>query len=123
MKPIHDSSKLVAERPASNDQEANEKLNAILDRKIKSSKVAGNKLAPLSIDFRGNQEMPPWVRELLDAHLAIEQEDAKSAGSLGFMARALVIATMLLAPTEYFPPVPTEYFPGSRANLFEAGCG
>ena len=32
--------------------------------------------------------------EVIDAQLAIESEDAKSAGSLGFMARALVLATM-----------------------------
>ena len=48
----------------------------------------------LSFDFRSGQPIPAWVREVIDAHLAIEQEDAKSAGALGFMSRALVIATM-----------------------------
>jgi hypothetical protein len=38
--------------------------------------------------------MPESMREAINAHLAIEAEDAKSAGALGFMARALVIATM-----------------------------
>lgn len=51
------------------------------------------RLKDLQIDYRtGN--MPEWVREVIDAHLAIESEDARSAGQLGFMARALVIATM-----------------------------
>lgn len=45
------------------------------------------------IDYR-SKEMPAWVREVIEAHLAIQAEDAKSAGALGFMARALVIATM-----------------------------
>lgn len=48
----------------------------------------------LTFDFRSGQPIPAWVREVIDAHLAIEQEDAKSAGTLGFMSRALVIATM-----------------------------
>lgn len=39
-------------------------------------------------------QTPAWVREAIEASLAIEAEDAKSAGALGFMARALVIATM-----------------------------
>ncbi|MRK19117.1 replication protein RepA [Pseudomonas sp. JG-B] len=47
----------------------------------------------VDIDFRKGQ-MPGWVKEVIDAHLAMEDEDAKSAGALGFMARALVIATM-----------------------------
>lgn len=48
----------------------------------------------LTFDFRSGQPIPAWVREVIDTHLAIEAEDAKSAGSLGFMARALIIATM-----------------------------
>lgn len=47
----------------------------------------------LDIDFRSGK-MPGWVREVMETHLAIENEDAKSAGALGFMARALVLATM-----------------------------
>ncbi|MDD5037601.1 MAG: replication protein RepA [Methylococcaceae bacterium] len=46
------------------------------------------------IDFRSPKPTPAWVREAIETHLAIEAEDAKSAGTLGFMARALVIATM-----------------------------
>ena len=45
------------------------------------------------IDYR-SQSMPTWVRDVIAAHLAIDSQDAKAAGALGFMARALVIATM-----------------------------
>jgi len=48
----------------------------------------------LSLDYRSDKPLPDWVREVIDTALAIEVEDAKSAGALGFMARALVIATM-----------------------------
>lgn len=48
---------------------------------------------PADISYRSGP-VPPWVREVIEAHLAIEAEDAKSAGALGFMTRALVIATM-----------------------------
>lgn len=48
----------------------------------------------LSLDFRSKKEMPAWVREVIEEHLSIEAQDAKSAGALGFMSRALVIATM-----------------------------
>lgn len=45
------------------------------------------------IDYR-HDEIPSHVRELIDTHLAIESEEAKKAGALGFMARAFTIATM-----------------------------
>lgn len=54
-----------------------------------SKKVA----APVAVDYR-RDEVPGWVREVIETGLAIEQEDARSAGSLGFMTRALVSATM-----------------------------
>ncbi|PTR05619.1 RepA protein [Nitrosospira sp. Nsp5] len=47
----------------------------------------------LDIDYRAGA-VPLWVKEVIETHLAIETEDAKSAGTLGYMARALVIATM-----------------------------
>ena len=50
------------------------------------------KIVPV-YDYR-NGDIPDRVRDLIDAHLAIEQEDAKSAGSLGFMTRSLAIATL-----------------------------
>ena len=39
-------------------------------------------------------ETPQWGRALIEAQLAIDAEDAAQAGQLGFMARAMVIATM-----------------------------
>lgn len=47
----------------------------------------------VAIDYK-RDEVPAWVREVIETGLAIEQEDARSAGSLGFMTRALVSATM-----------------------------
>lgn len=57
------------------------------DRRIQLRQVQAE------IDYLAGK-VPAWVQEVIEAHLAIEKEDAKSAGSLGFMARALVIATM-----------------------------
>lgn len=48
----------------------------------------------VTLDYRNTAPLPAWVKEVIDAQLEIEAEDAKSAGTLGFMARALVIATM-----------------------------
>lgn len=48
----------------------------------------------LALDYRSDKPMPEWVREVIETSLLIEAEDAKSAGALGFMARALVLATM-----------------------------
>lgn len=41
-----------------------------------------------------NKPIPSWLPELIDAHLQIEAEAAKSAGKLGFVARSLVVTTM-----------------------------
>lgn len=54
---------------------------------------SSSRLKNLTIDFRTGQ-MPDWIRDLIEVQFAIDLEDAKSAGALGFMARALVIATM-----------------------------
>ena len=43
-------------------------------------------------DFR--RGLSKGVREAIEAHLAIEAEDAKQSGNLGFMARAMVHATV-----------------------------
>ena len=56
--------------------------------------MSAPKSSQLTLNYRAGQPIPAWVREIIDAHLAIEAEDARSAGSLGFIARALVIATM-----------------------------
>jgi len=45
------------------------------------------------IDYR-TEEIPARIRDLIETHLAIEEEEAKQAGALGFMARAFTIATM-----------------------------
>ena len=52
-----------------------------------------DKTTPIEVAYRTGR-VPTWVQDAIEAHLAIESEDAKRAGSLGFMARALVIATM-----------------------------
>lgn len=49
---------------------------------------------PVSLDYRAGTPMPKWVRDVIDESFAIEAEDAKKAGALGFMARALVNATL-----------------------------
>ncbi len=48
----------------------------------------------VTIDYRRTEQIPAWVKEVIETHLAIEAEDAKSADALGFMTRALVLATM-----------------------------
>ena len=45
------------------------------------------------IDYRAGKT-PGWVEEIINTQLAIEQEDAARAGQIGYMARALVTATM-----------------------------
>ena len=53
----------------------------------------GQGLETLQLDYR-YEPIPDHVREIIDTHLAIEAEDAKTAGQLGFMTRALAMATM-----------------------------
>lgn len=57
-------------------------------------KKTQGKLSSVDVDFSGSEPVPEWVRDVIEAHLAIEAEDARSAGSIGFIARALVLATM-----------------------------
>lgn len=66
----------------------------VAKKPIDKTATAAKKEPPASIDYRSDKPLPKWVNEVISAHLAIEQEDAKSAGALGFMARALVIACM-----------------------------
>jgi hypothetical protein len=61
---------------------------------VKGPSMAPKKPTNLTIDYRSGQALPEWIRHVIEAQMAIEDEDAKSAGALGFMARALVIATM-----------------------------
>lgn len=53
---------------------------------------AGSSGQPIAIDYR--RAVPAWVREVIDTHLAIEAEDVRRSGNVGFMARALVNATL-----------------------------
>lgn len=46
----------------------------------------------VTVDYR--KPVPDWVRAAIDEHMGNDIEDAKQAGALGFMARALVMATM-----------------------------
>lgn len=64
-------------------------------RDTKRDELGSSELVPMSavFDYR-NSEIPERVRELIETHLAIEAQDAKSAGSLGFMTRSLAIATL-----------------------------
>ena len=59
----------------------------------KLARTAKEKPIRAVFDYR-NGRIPERVRDLIEAHLAIEREDAKSAGTLGFMTRALAIATL-----------------------------
>jgi hypothetical protein len=62
-------------------------------KKQRASRVTAQS-QPETFDFRSSKPVPSWIKEVIETHLAIEAEDAKKAGALGFMARALVIATM-----------------------------
>lgn len=46
------------------------------------------------LEFNANKPLPLWVKEAIETNLLIEQEDAKSAGALGFMSRAMVLSSM-----------------------------
>jgi len=46
----------------------------------------------VTVDYR--KSVPKWVKDAIEEHLGHDIEDAKHAGALGFMARALVMATM-----------------------------
>lgn len=65
--------------------------NKIVRSPRKESASSSNKMAVY--DYQAGQ-LPDRVRELIETHLAIEAEDAKSAGTLGFMTRSLAIATL-----------------------------
>jgi hypothetical protein len=68
---------------------------SLVQEEVKKPRVSRKKsTSPETYDFRSNKPVPSWIREVIETHLAIETEDAKQAGALGFMARALVIATM-----------------------------
>jgi hypothetical protein len=81
--------------PASEDKSSRENET--------TAKVMTKTVAPMAqIDYRSGQ-MPKWVKEAIEEQYNIEAEDAKSAGSLGFMARVLVLATMPYNTTNFRP--------------------
>lgn len=61
-------------------------VSAVVEKKDESTFV--------EVDARKTPQVPRWIREVIETHLAIEAEDAKASGEIGYLARALVIATM-----------------------------
>lgn len=60
-----------------------------------ASKKAEAKPPHVEIDYRTTSpSIPGWVQNAIETSLAIDATDAKSAGALGYMARAMVIATL-----------------------------
>lgn len=59
----------------------------------KNTPPQADQVTSTEIDYRKGK-IPAWVQEVIETHFAIEAEDARNAKSVGFMARALVIATM-----------------------------
>jgi len=59
----------------------------------KPARTSKEKPIQAVFDYSGGK-VPARVRDLIETHLAIERDDAKSAGALGFMTRALAIATL-----------------------------
>ncbi|MCR5860180.1 hypothetical protein [Mesorhizobium sp. J428] len=62
--------------------------------KPKPRKRVAEKPVVAVYDYNRYEDLPARVRDLIEAYLAIEKTDAKAAGSLGFMTRALAIATL-----------------------------
>lgn len=60
---------------------------------IKPKKARARAVVATDIDYRAGK-MPQWVKDAIEEQFHIENEDARSAGTVGFMARALVLATM-----------------------------
>jgi len=89
-----EAAKPPAEAPAEPAKPATARKTA--RRGTKSDELgSSSSMVPMSavFDYRSGQ-LPERVRELIETHLAIEAQDAKSAGSLGFMTRSLAIATL-----------------------------
>nr|CAC79146.1 RepA protein [uncultured bacterium] len=86
----------LAGRPAAKAKKPVKLFTTPDDKPAPSAAVARRRVeTPIKAvyDYRYS-ELPERVRDLIEAHLAIEAEDAKSAGTLGFMTRALAIATL-----------------------------
>lgn len=81
---------------------------AVTEATLETPKSKSNGIE--TYDFRSNKPMPSWIQDVIESHLAIETEDAKKAGALGFMARALVIATMPYKDQKNSDGTPKESF-------------
>lgn len=78
--------------------------------KPKARAGQGKAEKPEEIDYRDNKPVPRWVRDVIEAHLAIEAEEAKGAGELGYLSRALVIATMPYREQKLSDGSPAKHF-------------
>ncbi|MCZ2134623.1 MAG: hypothetical protein LC098_04220 [Burkholderiales bacterium] len=58
----------------------------------KKPAAAEKKQAVTVADY--GKTVPAWIRETIETQLAIDAEDARSAGTIGYMTRALVLATL-----------------------------
>lgn len=77
-----------------NDQDDTDKQ--IPEEAKKPQPTVTRKTKPLptvEIDYRKGR-VPDWVKDAIETHLLIDAENARSAGTVGYMTRALVIATM-----------------------------
>jgi hypothetical protein len=46
------------------------------------------------VDYSSANPIPEWIQKAIDTQLSIDEEDAHRAGQVGYMARALVLASM-----------------------------
>jgi hypothetical protein len=67
-------------------------------------KPAAKRVQPLTFDYRSSKPLPKWVMDAIDESMAIESEAAQKAGALGFMSRALTLASL-----PYKDPKSVEY--------------
>jgi len=74
----------------SSNSEAGQRMGTPADGRSRKS----SKPEIVKVDYKKGGDVPEWIREVIEAGLAIEREDARSAGSMGFMTRALVSATL-----------------------------
>ena len=67
------------------------------NEKAKQKRTRAKKKNPsgeLDFDYQQTQVLPPKIRDLMAANLAMETEDAKKSGKLAFMTRSLAMATL-----------------------------
>lgn len=87
----HETAKIIAPKQAALRKT---RENAQLKDAPAAAKPKRQKDTTLELDFRKTPHMPSWVQEAIETSLAIESESAREAGALGYLARAMVIATL-----------------------------